>query len=190
MVYKFARERKRRRIYACIGRANSDPKAPRMIWPKTASRTKNSGDKPYIIGVDTAKDDISSRLAIVPNEHEPTPRAIHFPAIGLSADYFSQLTSEHAVTKTEGGRTTRKWEPKTAGARNEAWDCLVYALAARMSLPTKLDKPPRQRPERNAKLEPANDNTALSDLRIEPVAEEKPRDRPARRKRERWGAYR
>ncbi|PZP69069.1 MAG: terminase [Delftia acidovorans] len=188
MVYKFARERKRRRIYACIGRANRDPKAPRMIWPKTASRTKNSGDKPYIIGVDTAKDDISSRLAIIPHEYDPTPRAIHFPAVGLSSDYFTQLTSEHAVTKTEGGRTTRKWEPKTVGARNEAWDCLVYALAARMSLPTKLDKPPRAK--RKLHAEPANDNARQEEKPAAAGVEEQPKERPARRKRERWGAYR
>lgn len=179
MVYKFARERKRRRIYAIIGRGNLNSASPRMIWPKTASRTKNSGDKPYTVGVDTAKDEVSTRLAIVPDELVPTPRAVHFPAVGLSADYFDQLTSEHAITRNVGGRISRKWEKKSVGARNEAWDCLVYALAARMSLPKKLSTAPRKpRP-----LVSANDNEPTA----EPVHKE---ERPKRRQRERWGAYR
>lgn len=187
MVYKFARERKRRRIYAIIGRGNADLKSPRMIWPKTASRTKNSGDKPYIIGVDTAKDELSTRLAIMPHESNPTPRAVHFPAVGLSADYFDQLTAEHAVTRTESGKVSRKWEKKVVGGRNEAWDCLVYALAARMSLPKRLSKAPK-RGELPARTEaepqhappaPANDNP--------PKATEQPKKK---RERQRWGAYR
>ncbi|PWE52289.1 terminase [Metarhizobium album] len=186
MVYKFCRDRKRRRIYATIGRGNPDPKAPRMIWPKTASRTKNSGDKPYIIGVDTAKDDLSSRLAIVPHEFEPTPRAVHFPAAGLSADYFDQLTSEHAVTKQVGDKITRSWVKKAVGARNEAWDCLVLALAARMSLPVKLDKAPPRKPRPVSKAD--NDNRSLPAIKEQP--ETKTEERPKRRERQRWGAYR
>lgn len=188
MVYKFCRDRKRRRIYATIGRGNPNPAAPRMIWPKTASRTKNSGDKPYIVGVDTAKDDVSSRLAIMPQADAPTPRAIHFPAIGLSADYFDQLTAEHAVTRQVGATIKRTWEKKVVGARNEAWDCLVLALAARMSLPIKLDKKPSR--HRAAPQLAVNDNTP--DVPASEDVDAKPEEtqRPERRKRERWGAYR
>lgn len=178
MVYKFCRERKRRRIYATIGRGNPNLSAPRMIWPKTASRTKNSGDKPYIIGVDTAKDDLSSRLAIVPSLDGPTPRAVHFPAVGLSADYFDQLTSEHAVTRQVGAKISRSWEKKATGARNEAWDCLVLALAARLSLPVKLDKAPRRAREPVA----ANDNALPAD-QSDAVRE------PKKRERRRFAAY-
>lgn len=184
MVHKFCRDRKRRRIYSCIGRGNPNPAAPRMIWPKTASRTKNSGDKPFIIGVDTAKDDISSRLAIVPDEYNPTPRSIHFPAAGLTGDYFEQLTSEHALTVRVGSSFRRKWEPKTQGRRNETWDCLVYALAARLSLPKKLDKIPR-RPRPVPAPSANNDNAPSADAVAVPA--EKPREK---RRRERWGAYR
>jgi len=186
MVYKFARERKRRRIYAIIGRGNPNPASPRMIWPKTASRTKNSGDKPYIIGVDTAKDELSSRLAIVPHEDAPTPRAIHFPDQhhSLSADYFDQLTAEHAVTRNAGGKVTRKWEKKAVGGRNEAWDCLVYALAARMSLPFKLSKRPPRKPV------PVESNDNVPEAKAPVAKVEEKQERPKRRQRERWGAYR
>lgn len=189
MVYKFCRDRKRRRIYATIGRGNPNPASPRMIWPKTASRTKNKGDKPYIVGVDTAKDDISSRLAIVPDPNNTTARAIHFPAVGLSGDYFEQLTSEHAVT-TYGpnGRPRRSWETKAIGARNEAWDCLVLALAARLSLPVKLDKTPRTREAPKAETEAeAEAKPATRPVKAEPKQET---ERPQRRDRGRWGAYR
>lgn len=185
MVYKFCRDRRRRRIYAGIGRGNTNPASPRMIWPKAASRTKNSGDKPFIIGVDTAKDDLSSRLAIVPDENNPTPRSIHFPSVGLSADYFKQLTSEHALTVRVGSSFRRKWDVKEKGRRNETWDCLVYALAARLSLPKKLDKPAR-RARGAAKAshpEPANDNHAL------PAVPERPAEPAKKRERRRFGAY-
>jgi phage terminase large subunit GpA-like protein len=192
MVYKFCRDRKRRRIYATIGRGNASPTAPRMIWPKTASRTKNSGDKPYTVGVDTAKDDISARLAILPHAELPTPRAVHFPLDGLSADYFEQLTSEQAVAIMVGGKPHRKWAKKTVGARNEAWDCLVLALAARMSLPIKLDKPPgRLKPKAAATPAPDGDTPSVppADTPATP-ANDNADPAPAKRKRERFAAYR
>lgn len=179
MVYKFCRERKRRRIYATIGRGNPNPSAPRMIWPKTSSKAKNSADKPFIVGVDTAKDDLSSRLAIVPDVLIPTPRAVHFPSVGLSADYFDQLTSEHAVTKQTGMKITRTWEKKAVGARNEAWDCLVLSLAARMSLPVRLDKvaaSERRAPKPRPAPVVANDNDpAPADQPAAQVPATKPR---------------
>jgi len=206
MVHKFCRDRKRRKIYPTIGRGNPNPQAPRMIWPKTAGRSKNTGDKIYTVGVDTAKDDISSRLAIVPDMNAPTARAVHFPAIGLSADYFEQLTSEHAVVKYVKNKPIRSWQKKTTGARNEAWDCLVLALAARMSLPIKLDKAPPSRAEMQRAIAEDGDTTETSP-EVAPAAENVPVNdnvppvdddaaevllpqRKRLRKRERWGAYR
>lgn len=138
MVHAFCRARRRRRVYAGKGAAG-----PRLIWPKTPSRTKNSGDRLYVIGTDTAKDYIAAGLEIPLDREGPTPRAVHFPAEGLSADYFDQLTSEQAVTEIKGGHPVRVWRKKEADIRNEALDCFVYGLAARLSLPVKLDKPPR-----------------------------------------------
>lgn len=197
VVYDFCRRRRNRRIYAIRGQANVDPAKPAMIWPKTASRTKNSGDKPYTIGVDTAKDDLSSRLAIVPNEDQPTPRAIHFPMVGLSADYFEQLTAEHAVTSFVNNRPRRKWTPKAIGRRNEAWDCMVYALAARLSLPSKLSSvrpakrgaPMQEQPpaEPNGDTPEPEATEAPSDVPAGDTPERKPR--PLKR-RSGWNTYR
>jgi len=155
MVHAFCRARKRRRVYAGKGMGGN-----RLIWPKTPSRTKNSGDRLYIIGTDTAKDDLAARLAIAIEDDGDhggtTPRAIHFPAEGLSADYFEQLTAEHAVTEIKGGTPVRGWEKKVEGARNEALDCFVYGLAARLSLPVRLDRPARIAKPRNADAPPAD----------------------------------
>jgi phage terminase large subunit GpA-like protein len=187
MVYKFCRDRKRRRVYPIIGRGNANQTTPRLIWSKTPTRTKNSGDKPFTVGVDTAKDDMSSRLAIAPSEDAPTARAVHFPAIGLSADYFDQLTSEHAVTRYIGNRPQRKWEPKQAWRRNEAWDCLIYALAARLSLPIKL----KSSGERFAPKEPEDELESHVSAPESPEPEQvMPPSRAFRPQRTRWNAYR
>src|SRR5687768_885688 len=187
MVYKFCRDRKRRRVYPIIGRGNANQTTPRLIWSKTPTRTKNSGDKPFTVGVDTAKDDMSSRLAIAPSEDGPTARAVHFPAIGLSADYFDQLTSEHAVTRYIGNRPQRKWEPKQAWRRNEAWDCLIYALAARLSLPIKL----KSSGERFAPKEPEDELESHVSAPESPEPEQvMPPSRAFRPQRTRWNAYR
>lgn len=54
MVHAFCRDKARRRIYAAKGQAN-DARGSKLIWPKTPSRTRNSGDRLYLVGVDTAK---------------------------------------------------------------------------------------------------------------------------------------
>ena len=202
MVYAFCRARKRRRLYAIRGQANTDPAKPAMIWPKTPSRTKNSGDKVYTIGVDTAKDDLSSRLAIEPASDGPTARAIHFPAVGLSADYFEQLTAEHAVTSYVHNRPRRRWVPKAIGARNEAWDCLVYALAARLSLPNKLESrrttaepmpvPPASGEQSAAEPSPAPRRKKAAGPATDATHEtpNEPPPSPPNKNRRRWGAYR
>jgi phage terminase large subunit GpA-like protein len=143
MVHGFCRQRKYRRIYAMKGMGN-DERGSKLIWPRSVSRTKNHGDKLYVIGVDTAKDYLFS---ILENEYDPandlpTPRAVHFPArTELSADYFDQLTAEQAVTEYKNNVAYRRWEKKTESSRNETLDCIVYAIAARLSLPNRLDVP-------------------------------------------------
>lgn len=140
-VHKFCRGKSARRIYAIKGAEGA-----RLIWPSRASRTKHGSDKVYIVGVDTAKDQIYARLRIPPRreasrQDEPHPGRIHFPLPGdegsgtelVTEDYFAQLTAEVVVTKHKLGKPYRVWE-NPRKARNEALDTFVYALAARMSL--------------------------------------------------------
>ena len=47
--------------------------------------------------------------------------------------YFDQLTAEQVVTRARQGRPYRVWVLKKPGARNEALDTFVMAMAARQS---------------------------------------------------------
>lgn len=130
-VLKFASARRGRRVFATKGQAG-----PRPIWPKRASKTRTSMDV-FVLGVDTAKDALYSRLRIV----DPGPGYVHFPtADGFGDDYYEQLTSEQVVTRYREGRPYRVWVPKSKGARNEVLDTFVLALAAMKALPIRFDQ--------------------------------------------------
>lgn len=126
----FAKARIRRNIYPARGLAG-----PKPIWPKNASRAK-SGDFVRMLGVDTAKDAIYGRLKI----SRPGPGYVHFPSLeSIDAAYFDQLTAEKVTTRYREGRPYRVWV-LPPGRRNEALDTFVYALAARLSLPRRIDR--------------------------------------------------
>jgi len=149
MVHKFCRGKTPRRIYAIKGAEGA-----RLIWPHRASRTKHGQDRVFVVGVDTAKDQVYGRLRIAPRTDpkridEPHPGRIHFPLPDEDAgtelvteEYFAQLTAEVCVTKYKLGKPYRVWE-NPRKARNEALDTFVYAMAARMSLRARqLDRAP------------------------------------------------
>lgn len=191
MVHAFCRARKSRRIYAVKGQGN-DARGSKLIWPKTPSRTKNSGDRLYMVGVDTAKDAFASRLSILTDgSGDPTPFAIHFPHEGLSEDYFEQLTAEKAVTVVQNGREYRVWRPKTEGIRNEALDCFVYGMAARLSLPNRLrSTDPLKKAAKSPEHAVAEPKTAPAEpASAEPAQVSPVLPRPVRQ-RARWNAYR
>ena len=67
---------------------------------------------------------------------------MHFPAgQGCDADFFAQLKSERVVTRKREGRPYRVWI-LPSGRRNEALDCAVLALAARLSIRVRLEEAP------------------------------------------------
>lgn len=121
-VYAYVRERQR--VYAVKGDAD-DVGPARDIWPRKPSRTNKGKVDLYVIGVDSAKSGIYGRLKLT----EPGPGYVHF-CHGLPDDYFDQLTIEYRKTvKNSRGYERKQWH-KPAGARNEALDTAVYALAA------------------------------------------------------------
>lgn len=125
-VYEFCSTLFHRKVFPIKGRAGAHP-----IWPSRGFSTKSSRNvQLFIVGVDTAKDSLRAAMSISKPE---SPRYIAYSQ-DLPDEYFKQLTVERRVTKTDkSGKATRKWV-KPPGARNEAWDCLVYALAALSSL--------------------------------------------------------
>jgi phage terminase large subunit GpA-like protein len=123
----------------------------------------------FPVGSDTGKAVIYGRFKIT----EQGPRYIHFPQ-DLTEDYFKQLTAETQIVQYQHGFAKKKWV-KSSGARNEALDCMVYALAALEYVKTKYNRLtlwkqlaallPKPEPEAEAEIE----NTA-----DEPKVEEQP----------------
>lgn len=129
-VYDFVRPRFDRRVYAIKGVGGEG----RKIWPDRATKNAAKAVNVFLIGVDTIKERVYSRLQIA----QAGPGYCHFPDRYDEA-YFEQLTAEKVVTKYRKGFPYRVWElPK--GARNEALDCRVYATAARASLNVDIDR--------------------------------------------------
>jgi len=122
-VYKFVKGRQQRRIFTCKGSSESGKEILQKFTQNNSYRVRL-----YMIGTDTAKDRIFSRLQI------PAPGAgyIHLPS-WAEDEYLEQLTSEKRVTRYRRGRGMVREYIKTR-ARNEALDCEVYALAALYSL--------------------------------------------------------
>jgi phage terminase large subunit GpA-like protein len=132
-VLAFCKPRLSRRILAIKGMSGAKP-----IWPLRATKTRDN-NKVFMIAVDTSKDVLYSRLKITDG-----PGQIHFQGGLCDSEFFNQLTSEVPSRRWKDGKPFRIWVPKT-GVRNEVWDCMNYALAARMSLPFKdgMLQPPR-----------------------------------------------
>lgn len=112
--------------------------------------------------VDTvaAKDMIFGRLKV----EEPGPGYIHF-AEGLDRVFFDQLLSEKVARKRVAGIDRRVYVPVKEGARNEALDMLVYALAAFEMLD------PRDLPERVEALRVAGERAKTQTQQVEATPE-------------------
>lgn len=77
------------------------------------------------LGVDSAKALLYARLKL----QSAGAGYIHFPqSPAFDDEYFAQLAAEKLVTKLRGGRPHSEWVQTRK--RNEALDCMVYALAA------------------------------------------------------------
>jgi phage terminase large subunit GpA-like protein len=77
------------------------------------------------LGVDQAKTLIYARLKLP----AAGPGYVHFQSSpAFDDEYFAQLAAERLVTKVRGTRPFQEWVQLRP--RNEALDCLVYALAA------------------------------------------------------------
>ncbi|MFS7246612.1 phage terminase large subunit family protein [Rahnella inusitata] len=123
-VYEFSQERLGRRIWAIKGEsATGGKRSP--IWPNKRPTSKTRAKfRPIILGVNSAKDSIRSRLHI----EQPGPGYMHF-STDRDMGYFTQLTAERLVMKEAAGQRYSVWE-LPPGKANEALDCRVYAYSA------------------------------------------------------------
>jgi phage terminase large subunit GpA-like protein len=126
-AYRYCKPRYGLRVYATKG--SSRPGAP--LLPRRPTTNNKGKVRLFLIGTDTAKDEIYSRLKL----SIPGPRYMHVPD-WISDDYFAQVTSEKVVRENVNGRWVKRYKlpPK---ARNEALDCEVLAFAAMRLAPWK-----------------------------------------------------
>lgn len=126
-VYNYVRNRAGR-VIAIKG--SSLPNRPILGHPTKQDvdyrgQVIKNGVQLWPIGTDTAKTRIYARLGI----KAPGPGRLHF-STDLEEDYYIQLTVERKTTRFDKkGHPIQEWI-KPSGARNEALDCEVYALAA------------------------------------------------------------
>lgn len=133
-VYDFCRKRKRRyvngveqRVLAIKGASKAGrpiiSSRPSLVDINLRGRVERHGADLWMIGTDTAKDWIYNRLLLTSG-----PGAIHYSA-ELPEEYFAQLTAEHRKTRYVKGYKRVEWH-KAKADRNEAFDLMVYNLAA------------------------------------------------------------
>ena len=117
-VYSYCKKNAGRRVFAIKGvGGEGKPIAGRP------SRNNIAKCPLFGIGVDTIKDMVFARLRI----NEEGAGYVHF-SDELNDEYFRQLTAEKVVTKYHRGFKKRVYEK--IRPRNEALDCMVYAIAA------------------------------------------------------------
>ncbi|NRA87601.1 MAG: phage terminase large subunit family protein, partial [Rhizobiales bacterium] len=110
------------KVYATKG----VPGEGKPLWKHSTAKIKYT--KLYLIGADDAKTMIYSNLAITEGESQ-----IHFSK-RLEKDYFEELIEEKIELSINGyGMPVKKWVRKQ-GAKNEAFDTMIYSWAARESL--------------------------------------------------------
>ena len=117
-VYNYCKKNTGRRIFAIKGVGGEGK-------PIAGRPSKNNVAKCplFPVGVDTVKDLVFARLRI----KEDGPGYIRF-SDSLDDEYFRQLTAEKIVTRYHKGFKKRSFEK--IRPRNEALDCMVYAIAA------------------------------------------------------------
>jgi phage terminase large subunit GpA-like protein len=134
-VMKFAEARAARRVWAGKGAAGFS----RPAFKQSAALRSRASQRLYIIGVDSIKSVLFSRLK--------RGQSIRFSS-SLDASYFEQLCSERLITKFSRGRPVKMFE-RIPGKRAETLDCLTMAYSARQGLALNLDSR-----EASLKLEP------------------------------------
>jgi len=127
-IYDYCRLRKRRGIIAVKGQSQKWKPIlgkPTKVDVSIKGKTLPNGAEVWLVGSDTAKSQIYSRLRITnPDAHG----FIHFSK-QLDDDFYKQLTAEKLATRYVKGHPVQEWV-KPAGLRNEVLDCSVYAIAA------------------------------------------------------------
>jgi phage terminase large subunit GpA-like protein len=123
-VYRFCKANEHRRIFAVKGKGGPGIPLIHKIY-----RSKKENAAVFILGVDSGKSTIMSRLKI----KQPGDGYCHFPLQeerGYDRQYFKGLISEKLVRRKRNGQIRLVWEKINESQRNEPLDIRNYALAA------------------------------------------------------------
>lgn len=132
-AYAFAKRNERKRLYACVGRANNGGAARPLLSRPTSNN--ELGVALFTVGADTAKESFFNRLKI----EAEGPGYCHFPlAPWADEEYFLQLAAEQLITEYRSGVAFKRWKKRRD--RNEALDLRVYAMAALERLKPNFEK--------------------------------------------------
>ena len=114
-------------VYPIVGR---DKASKNQRIEEFGEFTTKAGGVGYKINVDHYKDRIAPVLRREWREEMGDQRMYHFNApMDATNDQLRELTRETRVKKTDDrGRVSYEWH-RPDGAKNELWDCLVYANA-------------------------------------------------------------
>ncbi len=128
--YKFLKrmEKKGKRIFGVKGYAKATGAAAGIPLIHMISQNNEYSVKVFILGVDSGKEIVVTRL----NTVDEGPGYCHFPInkeLGYDETYVKGLNSEQRVTEVKDGRAVIKWKKKS-GTRNEPLDLRVYNTAA------------------------------------------------------------
>lgn len=116
-------------VFATVGRSGRGRQLLTAPGPQKRKRTGKRNRPVHVIGVDSGKDLIASRLRIgIADDGSKPPGYVTFPDT-LDPVFYEQLTAEQLVTVYSAGRPSREWK-LIEGRRNEALDGAVGALAA------------------------------------------------------------
>jgi phage terminase large subunit GpA-like protein len=99
--------------------------APVLYLPRKEGKARR---RLWLVSTNAAKSVLYSRFTL----SDRGPGYVHFPSDRpphFEKEYFKQVTAEHLFTEMKMGREIRRFE-LPSGARNEALDTFVYALAA------------------------------------------------------------
>jgi phage terminase large subunit GpA-like protein len=127
-VYAFCREAQLAGRHWVAIRGAKDYNAPKVSRPKTMEFTYDGQPVPggatiRFVGTQAIKNVIDGRFRI-----QQGAGRYHFPK-AFERDYFDQVRAEKRVRRTDKSGGAALWWVGT-GARNEYWDCEVYAYAA------------------------------------------------------------
>ncbi|MGZ6298746.1 MAG: terminase gpA endonuclease subunit, partial [Parachlamydiaceae bacterium] len=128
-VYQYVRDRRHKSYIAIKGATQRNKPAigkPTLQDINIKGKSLKKGVQLYSVGTDTIKNVLHSRLKLL----EPGAKYIHF-SNELPDDFYRGIVSERKIVKIKRGQKVTEWVKHNSHTRNEPWDCMVYAFAAK-----------------------------------------------------------